>query len=353
MNKSRRQFLSSSLITSFSAPILLGSFPDFQDHLVNDKSRIKSIDKIIFPKKLVSGDTVAITAPASPTNKTEVRFGRKFMRDNGCNVIYGETVSQQSNNYRYLAAPDEVRALELMQFFENPDVNAIFCARGGYGSIRILDMLDYDLIRANPKIIIGFSDITSLLLAIHEKSKIATYHGPVASMQLNSFTSQYLKATLFDVNDEIELKNVDFHSITPGDFSGRLIGGNLTLVTSTLGTPYEIDTNDAVLFLEDVSEDGYKIDRLLQHLKNAGKFNNLRGIIFGVFKNLNVRRPFFPNKGFSIRELFDQIIKPLNIPAIYNLPFGHVPSQLTLPLGSECEVNQTNKTFKIKINSLS
>ena len=355
MKTNRRKFIAVSAISALAGMTRLKSFQDKQDAMFIEDRNIRGYHNsdLIIPDTLKSGDKVAITAPSSPTNLTESRYGARFMKEMGCQVVYGDTVKEQRNQYRYLSAPDELRAEEFMAFIRDPEVKAIFCARGGYGSIRILELLDYDEIRRNPKIIIGFSDITSLLIAINNRSSIVTYHGPVASMQLNAYTRENLQKTLFSDVPELLINDTGFKTITEGSARGRLVGGNLSVLVTTLGTPYEIDTKGAVLFIEDVSEDAYKIDRMLHHLKLAGKFDDVNGIMFGQFKNLHSRRPFYPNRGYNIFELFDQVIKPLKIPAIYNMPFGHVSSQITLPLGTTAEFDTKSNNFKILINSIS
>lgn len=352
MKNSRRKFISGSLLSAIALPVAIKANSDVQDKFFFTEYNSSVSSDLIFPEFLTKGDKVAITAPASSTNVTECRYGAKFLKDNGCKVVYGDTVKNQKNQFRYLSASDETRAEELMSFFADPEIKAIFTGRGGFGTIRILNKLDYDLIKKNPKIIIGFSDITSLLLAIYKQTGLSVFHGPVASMPLNSFTYKYLQQALFNQTQDIVYENAQFETLTDGNFSGKLVGGNLSMVVASLGTPYEIVTDDSVLFLEDVSEDGYKIDRMISQLMLAGKFDKVKGIIFGIFKNLNVRRPFFPNRGYSVKEIFEQHIKPLNIPTIYNLPFGHVDDMITMPYGRVCEIDQKAKIFTIKINSL-
>jgi muramoyltetrapeptide carboxypeptidase len=297
-------------------------------------------DRII-PPLLKKDSLVAITAPGSPTNTGECRFGTKLMKDNLCRVIYGDTVAKQKNEYKYLSQTDEFRAAEFMSFIENPDVNAIFAARGGYGSSRILDLLDFDKIKANPKLIIGFSDVTALLTAIFVQTNIVTYHGPVASSSFNEFSKSYFQKIIFEnpKPEPIIYQSPTMQTITAGKATGRLIGGNLTVICGLMGTKYEIDTKDAILFLEDVSEDAYQIDRKLNQLKLAGKLDDASGIMFGIFKNLNHRRNFYPNMGYTIRELYDQYFAKYTKPIVFDVPFGHLENNLTLPIGTMAELD--------------
>lgn len=295
----------------------------------------------VLPPLLKKDSLVAITAPGSPTNTGECRFGVKFLKDNFCRVVFGDTVAKQKNDFRYLSQTDEFRAAEFMSFIKNPDVNAIFAARGGYGASRILDLLDYDIISENPKLIIGFSDVTALLTAIYTRTKLVTYHGPVASSQLNEFSRMYLQKMIFE-NPKFEpavYQSPTMQTIIPGRTAGRLIGGNLTVICGLMGTKYEIDTKDAILFLEDVSEDAYQIDRKLNQLKLAGKFDDAAGIMIGIFKNLNNRRNFYPNMGYTIKELYGQYFSNYEKPIVYDVPFGHLADNITLPIGTMAELD--------------
>jgi len=262
----------------------------------------------VLPPSLDEYSTVGIMCPASPTNMTETRYGRRLMKEEGCTVVNADSVRWQKNEHRYLANTDEYRAEEFMAYIKDPNINAIFTARGGFGCIRMLNLLDYNAIAQNPKMIIGFSDISALLLAIHAKTKIVTYHGPVASSVKNDFSK-----------------------------------GNLTVLISLMGTPFEVDTRGKILFLEEVSEDGYQVDRMLKQLELAGKFDHVAGVMIGTIKNLNSRRPFYPNKGYTIKELLIQYFKKYDFPVLYNAPFGHVDNNMTLPIGTYAEFHTDRK----------
>lgn len=305
------------------------------------------------PESLGNGSGVAITCPASPTNMTETRYGRRMMKAEGCRVTNGYTVRWQKNQHRYLAATDEFRADEFMSFIEDPNINAIHAARGGFGSIRILDLLDYEKIAANPKMIIGFSDITAILHAVHYKTGLITYHGPVASSIKNSFSQKHLREICFyDRYEQPHIVTMPSSSaVNPGKAVGRLIGGNMSVIVSLMGTPYEIQTDDRILFLEEVSEDGYQFDRMIKQLELAGKFKKLAGLIFGNFKNLDSRRPFYPNRGYSIRELIYHYFEKYDFPVIYGAPVGHVSNNITLPIGTYAEFDTLTKKL-ILFNSI-
>jgi len=352
MNFQRRYFLKKIGVTSaaFLAGASVLKSTSFIDLLQNtpkepEIKELKSGLKYIMPPKLSQGDTVAIISPGSPTNLWEARFGKKVMMDNGLKIIYGDTVAKQRNEYRYLSQLDDFRAKEFMDLVKNPEVKCIFAARGGFGSCRILNRLDYDIIAANPKTYIGFSDITSIITAIHNKTGIVTYHAPVASTIQNMFSIDAFNNILFSKknNAPYKINYLGIETINKGKAQGRLVGGNLSAITALLGTPYEIDCKDKILFLEEVSEDAYKIDRMLSHLELAGKFDDASGIMLGIFNNLTNRRPFFPNVGFTILELFHQYFTRFKKPVIYGAPFGHSDDNITLPIGTFAEFNGEKK----------
>ena len=299
----------------------------------------------VLPPSLDEYSTVGIMCPASPTNMTETRYGRRLMKEEGCTVVNADSVRWQKNEHRYLANTDEYRAEEFMAYIKDPNINAIFTARGGFGCIRMLNLLDYNAIAQNPKMIIGFSDISALLLAIHAKTKIVTYHGPVASSVKNDFSKKHLREICF--YNKYKLPHIvpmgSSQTINSGYAMGRLIGGNLTVLISLMGTPFEVDTRGKILFLEEVSEDGYQVDRMLKQLELAGKFDHVAGVMIGTIKNLNSRRPFYPNKGYTIKELLIQYFKKYDFPVLYNAPFGHVDNNMTLPIGTYAEFHTDRK----------
>lgn len=301
---------------------------------------------IIIPKRLKEGSKIAITAPASPTSMGEINKGIKTFKSLACEVVVGNTISKQNNSHRYFSASEEQRAEEFMSFIEDETVDAIVCGRGGYGVMRILDQLDYDKIRANPKIIMGFSDITALLNSLYAKSGLVSYHGPVASSSFNSYTVTHLK-DIFFTNENLKYKDKSAISIQGGVAEGKLVGGNLKMVVSTLGTPYEIDTKDSILFLEDIGEHPYKIDRMLTQLKLAGKLKTCTGFVFGIFKNINERKPFYPNYSYTIKEVVEQIIKPYGKPILMEMPIGHIENKITLPIGIKARINAENKELEL------
>lgn len=456
--------------------------------------------KLIFPPALKPGSTVGIAAPASGASKDEIQSGVRTLESLGLNVVLGKHIYR--GNHGFLAAPDEVRAEEFMEFIQRKDIDAIICARGGYGVMRILPMLDYDIIRVNPKIIMGFSDITALLNTISARCHLVTFHGPVASGDMDEFTRASLLSSLFALpqhspqtqptNGNLPTQHLTAsravpttsssatttytrHSttatslsasplsasssatalalnkpaprpdstaqkllrsstnatvsvlssgavnpsakktssttktkaaskttlkltkpspatarrkrlpvsaklhaqlskrrtrssqrpLTPiatqrarepmayfgeasigeGTTTGRLVGGNLTILCALLGTPFEVATADKILFLEDVNEEPYRIDRMLTQLWLASKLQQCAGIVLGRFARSEASTEFVPS--YSLEEVLRSRLEPLGIPVVSGFQFGHVRSKFTLPIGVLAELNADTKKLTI------
>lgn len=287
------------------------------------------------PKALQKGDTVGLIAPSSPVASAEkIEMAIQSLRRLGFNVAVGDSVGQK---YGYLSGSDYIRAQDINKMFSDKSIAGIICIRGGYGSMRILDMLDYDMIRDNPKVFVGYSDITALHIAFNKFCDFVTFHGPMAeSDMINDFDdftkSGFLKAVTSG-HFPIELKNPpghDIKSLSGGTARGMLIGGNLSLIASTLGTKYEINTVGRLLLLEDIGEEPYRVDRMLTQLKLAGKFDDLNGIILGNFKNCEAENP---EKSLSLMQIFEDILVPYGKPIIYNFMTGHCKPKITVPFG--------------------
>ena len=303
---------------------------------------------LIIPPVLKEGDTVAFTAPASPINIASIKTCIDFFSSKNCKIIIGDTISKNKNENRYFSAPDLVRANELNSLFANPEIKAIICGRGGYGVMRILPYLDYKIIRQNPKIVMGYSDITALLLAMQSKSKVVAFHGPVGASKITDVHKINMTNILFNSqNSNVKYYVPDMQAITKGVARGKLQGGNMTLISATMGTDYEINLDNAILFIEDVSILAHDFDRMLTQLLISNKLANCKGIIIGKMKNFEKRGDFYPNRAYTILEITEQLIKPLGIPCVYDLPFGHVESSLIFPLGMEAELNIDQKTIEI------
>lgn len=304
------------------------------------------------PPLLVTGSRIAFASPSSVTNIWEISHAINAFKKIGVEIEIGRIIKNQSNKSRYLAAPDEDRAAEFMEFVERQDIAAIISSRGGYGSMRIANLLDYEKIEQNPKIYIGFSDFTFLLNSISQKARLITYHGPVGVSSFSEFSQMFLFKFIFDNQPNvISFTHPNAIQLVEGKAKGRIVGGNLTMLTASLGTKHEIDTNDAILFFEDVNEQPYQIDRMLTQLKLAGKFDNIRGIIVGQFSSLNRRKPFHPNYSFTLMEVFEQILVPIGVPVILNIPIGHIAEQITIPINSIVELDTKSKTINFLYKS--
>ncbi len=313
-------------------------------------SNINTIPNLIIPPMLKKGDAVAFTAPASPIGTGQIANYVKYFKEKGCEIIIGDTIAKQKNNHRYFADIDENRAEEFNKFIADEKIKAIICGRGGYGCMRILRFLDYETLKKNPKIVMGYSDITALLLAIYKQTGMTAYHGPVASSR---FTPEHKKNLdqLFFSDDTIEYKLPDMKFLSPAandlQIKGLLQGGNLTLVVTSLGSPYTIDLTDSLFFVEDTSVLAHDIDRMFASLLNAGELEKCKAILVGKMKKFEQRGNFRPNRAFTISEVIKQYAEKLNVPCIYNLPFGHVESYCIFPIGMEAELDAKSKKISV------
>lgn len=307
---------------------------------------------MIKPKSLNSGDTVCIIAPASPTERENVLKAEEAVKALGFNVILGESCFEE---YAYLSGKDEVRARDLNNAFSNDNVDGVFCLRGGYGTPRILDMINYDLIKKNPKVFIGFSDITSLHIAINQKSNLVTFHGPMAASNMvedfDEFTRKdFMRAITESKGYNIENPDKEYiKSLNTGYTEGEITGGNLTLIASSLGTPYEIDTKGKILFIEEVCERPYKIDRMLTQLRLANKFNEAAGIIFGDFNDCVAKEG---HKTFELVDIFNEIVGTCGKPIVYNVKSGHCKPMITIPFGVKATLDANKCELRIIENTV-
>lgn len=295
---------------------------------------------MIKPKKLKIGDTIGVVSPASPVSKEKVERASNKITEMGFNVVLSKNCYSK---YGYLSGKDEVRAEELNNMFSNDNIDGIMCSRGGYGTLRILDLLDYELIKNNPKVFIGYSDITALHIAFNKFSKLVTFHGPMAVSDIGGNFSNFSKKSLLNLvsnkefNPSIRNATEEIVTINGGIVEGQIIGGNLSLLVSTLGTPYEVDTKGKILFIEEIGEYTYKIDRMFTQLILSKKFEDAEGIILG---NFNSCKPEHEGD-FTLKEIVDQLVKPLNKPTIFNLQAGHCEPVVTLPFGVDVRLDAT------------
>ncbi|GKX31802.1 muramoyltetrapeptide carboxypeptidase [Vallitalea longa] len=284
------------------------------------------------PQKLVEGDIIGVIAPGSPTTMDKVNKAKNSLEELGFEVKLGESCYEKDT---YLAGDDNLRANDVNEMFLDDNVKGIICLRGGYGTSRILNLINYRAIKKHPKVFVGYSDITALHIAFNQLSNMVTYHGPMAGDMLEGMDEFTKKSFFYSIQAENEIcinnpKSSNIECLCPGVAKGKIIGGNLSLIISTLGTPYEINTKGKILFIEEVRERPYVIDRLLMQLKHAKKFQDAKGIILGDFKDCV---PKENEDSKSLEEVFNEIIKPLNKPTIYKLKAGHCNPMVTLPFG--------------------
>lgn len=292
------------------------------------------------PKPLKIGDTIGLVGASSPTPPERIEPAIKAMENMGFKVIVGKSCYA---SHGYLSGKDELRAKDINDMFRNPNISGVFCIRGGYGAARLLDLIDFNIIKSNPKVFIGYSDVTALHIAINQICNLVTFHGPMPSTELykdvDSYTMEYYFNNIF-TDKALGLienpKGIKMQTLVAGECEGSLIGGNLSLVAASIGTKYEIDTRDKILFLEEVDEEPYRVDKMLLQLKQSGKLDSASGIILGYFTNCIAEEP---EKSLDIIEIFKEIIVPLNKPTIYNFPCGHSLPTVTFPLGARASIN--------------
>lgn len=301
-------------------------------------------------KKLKFGDTIGLIAPSGAvrTEGAIQRAAEETIRM-GFRVKLGASAGQK---YGYLSGIDDIRANDINTMFADDEVDAIVCLRGGYGAMRILDKLDYDLIAQHPKIFVGFSDITALHIAFQNKCSLVTFHGPMAaanwaSKPLDDFSRNSMYRALMNTDPVGELINPPEYpreTVNPGQAEGLLTGGNLMLMASSLGTPWEIDTKNRILFIEEVGERTYCVDRMLTQLRLAGKFDDCAGIVFGNFTDCPIE---YPEYGLSLDEIIRDVVSPCGKPVFTGLRCGHCSPNLTLPFGVKCSLDADNCTLTV------
>jgi muramoyltetrapeptide carboxypeptidase len=271
----------------------------------------------IKPPALRPGDLIGIVAPASNIKPDMLDEGCRELERLGFRTTYRPGIT---TSHRYFSGTDERRAAELLEMIRNPEVRAIFCARGGYGSGRIIPYLEPELLRSNHKILNGSSDIT-MLLTLLDRSGLVGFHGPMVATSLRQGEAGYIRTLLLDV---LSGKLVRFplegtRTLQAGSGEGRLTGGCLTLVVATLGTNYEIDTSDSILVLEDQDTKPYQVDRMLMQLKHAGKLTEVRGIVIGEMLNCVQNS----NQGYSLEDVMLDILGDVGCPILFGFPTGH------------------------------
>ena len=331
----RRRFILSTAGIALGAPLALSSFTNQQEEFSETNKK---------PKALIKGDLIGVTGPAgSIWNKAHITKIENKMAELGFKTKIGQTCYEQDG---FLAGNDEMRAAEFMEMIQDKSIRAILTMRGGWGCARILDRLDYKVIRENPKVIMGFSDITSLVNAIYTKSGLVTYHGPCGYSSWGDYTTNnVIKAVVagnpFTMSNPSNNKE-ELKTWSSGKAQGKLVGGNLTVIVSMVGTSYEPNWNNKILFLEEIKEEPYRVDRMLWQMKQAGVFEKISGLVIGSFRKCT---PEEPEKSFSLEQIFEQHFKNVPFPVYQGASFGHITPKWTLPIGVNAEMDADNFTL--------
>ncbi|MBI9073400.1 MAG: LD-carboxypeptidase [Melioribacteraceae bacterium] len=308
--------------------------------------------KLIKPKKLNKGDLIGVISPASsPADPDKIEKGVKYLESLGYSVAVGKHVGKEEG---YLAGSDEERLEDLHGMFANKDVKAIINVRGGYGSGRLLNKIDYNLIKKNPKIFVGYSDITVLQMAFLKKCGLVTFAGPMVAVdfweeEVSEFTEENFWRLITSTRKIGKLHNPQeekFHILNKGRGEGQLIGGNLALLASIMGTEFFPNLKDAVLLLEDIGEPPYRIDRMFYQLKLQKDFDKLQALVLGRFvKCYDSDEP--EKKTQSLNEVISDYWAGEKLPVIYNVKHGHIKDNITIPFGLQCKVNSSRGFIEI------
>jgi muramoyltetrapeptide carboxypeptidase len=318
--------------------------------------------RLLKPRALKQGDTVGLITPSTYVSDPDrLAAMRRTVEYLGLKYKAGKNVGKRLG---YLGGSIQERLDDLHAMFADAEVRAVMCVRGGYGTAMLLDRIDFSLIARNPKIFTGYSDITALHLGIHQRTGLVTFHGPTLLSDFSEYTLEHFRRALFDPRPLGLLANPPesnrlrprhpVRTIRGGKARGPLIGGNLSLISSTMGTPWEIQTEGKLLFIEDVDEQPYSMDRMLTQLRLAGKFRGIRGLILGECSNCAPRefRPSFEST-LSLGEVLDSIVGDLPVPVVTGMTIGHTQDQLTLPLGVTAELDADAATIRIEESATS
>jgi muramoyltetrapeptide carboxypeptidase len=297
-------------------------------------------------KALREGSKLGVVAPASDVSEDAIWKGVAELRSLGFQVVLADSIFAR---HFYFAGPHEVRARELMQMFENPEIDAIISARGGYGSIYLLQFLDAERIRQSRKALIGYSDVTVLLQFLEQQCNLVCFHGPMVAREFAlgepAYDQRNFLTVLTRTQSGLQILCEDCTSLRGGTSSGRLSGGCLSLLAASLGTSYEFQTEGKILFLEDVNTKPYQIDRMLMQLKLAGKFDHARGVIFGEMLHCNQE----PQQDYLLQDILTSVLGEFDFPVLYGFKSGHTSSgALTLPLGVEMLLDADEKLIQFE-----
>ncbi|WP_192350616.1 LD-carboxypeptidase [Algoriphagus sp. Y33] len=338
----KRAFLKSLGLLSASLP--LASWDSA--HLADDP-------KVLLPKAIKKGDTIGLISPSAATaDRMQFTYAKEALEALGFEVMPGKNLM---NRRGHLAGTDEERAGDLNEMFADNSVKAIVSIRGGSGAARILPLIDYKTIARNPKPLLGYSDITALHCAIQAQTGLITFHGPMGSGSWNSFNVTQFEKIFFDQekvtfenihseSDDLVVKSNRIQTLKSGKAEGKILGGNLTVLTAISGSLYYPDFTDAILFIEDIGEDPYKIDRMMSTLKLNGTLNKIKGFIFGQCSDCE------PGGGYgslTLDQVLDDYVLPLDIPAYSGAMIGHISKQFIIPVGARVTMDADKGTISM------
>ncbi len=300
--------------------------------------------------KLRRGDVIGIISPGSPASSPEkIEKGAKYFEQLGYRVKLGKNVHAK---HGHLAGTDEQRTEDLNDMLRDPQVKAIFAVRGGYGTPRLLPFVDYKAIRKHPKVIVGYSDITGLQLAIFRKTGLVTFSGPMPGVEFWNNPDPYTEEQFWRLVTSTKKpgkmpqpEKEQARSRVTGRAEGPLLGGNLSLIVSSLATPFSPSYRNAILVLEEIGEEPYRADRMLMHLKNAGILSQINGLLLGHFTDCDPSDPKKPH--LTMPEVFDELLREVNVPTLENFQYGHIPRKLTLPFGVNTRVDADKGTVEL------
>jgi len=300
------------------------------------------------PKKIFENSKIGLIAPSGYITEQQLEKAIKNVEKLSLKPIYTERILKK---HGYLAGDDKNRLNDLEYMFDNKDIEAIFAIRGGVGATRLLSKIDYNLISQNPKIFLGYSDITALNYAFYKKANLISFHGVVAISEFTDFTIKSFNDLFFNNNKIIKYNSTDFErpinnsefdliNLNNGIGEGEIIGGNLSLMTSLIGTKFDLDYKNKIVMLEEIDEYPYKIDRMITHLIQATNIAKASAIVLGIFKNCSIEnKNVIPENSLDLQTIFAEHFKKLNIPIIYGFPFGHIKNQTIFPFGIKSKLD--------------
>ncbi len=301
------------------------------------------------PRRLQRGDLIGLITPASAVaDASRIDQGVHYLEGLGYRVMVGEHVNRLRG---YLAGTDEERAADINALFAAPDVRAIFCLRGGYGTPRLLPLLNYRMIAKNPKILVGYSDITALQHALWRKCGLVTFQGPMTAVdfagEIDSFAEEWFWkiVTSSSPAGRLAIDAGAAMTLRPGTAGGRLLGGNFALLNALLGTRYQPDFTGSILILEDTDEEPYRIDRMFTHLRHAAVLDKCKALLLGQFTNSEAADPTKPS--LTLAEVLEDAASWTSVPVLSNIPFGHIPRKLTIPLGIRARIDAGARTVDL------